>query len=855
MKANDIALTGKGVAHFEDSLKEALQGAGLSPVKGVFSFAGQPCRFDIEGRKRGKKHGWFIGYSEGEDAWGVFGDWQSGYQQSWCSRSRQSMSTEERTRLDERMQQAKAAAEAERKRMAEAAAVKAQQLWNRGAPVRADHPYITTKGIHPVGALQLRDMLLVPLHRAGKLVSMQCIGTDGRKTFLTGGETKGAALVLGTLKDAERVILCEGWATGCTLHEATGFPVVVAFNAGNLLPVAERLAKSLQGGNESLVLVCGDNDHATEGNPGKTAAEKAAAALFPRARAFVPMFTAEQITAFQQSHNGKVPTDFNDLHQLAGLSAVLTVLDESDAETENVADKNSHSLAGGLIANLHDKNIENNNPLQMPDNTPRPEDEDAYIRYLAGLKPLAYGRIRKGAAEALGGVPVSLLDKLVSAAQKELADTEGGAGGEVLFDEVEPWPAEVDGAALLDSTYFLLQRYVIADRETLRAATLWAALTWFTEYATVLPLAVITAPEKGCGKSTLLQALAKLSPRPLYASNITPAALFRAVEAWRPTLLIDEADTFARDNEELRGVLNAGHTRDTARVVRVVEVGGELQPRVFSVWGAKALAGIGGLQDTVMSRAVILTMRRKLSGEKAENLRHADHEAFHAIKRQFARWSDDMGELFSETRPELAGLNNRAADNWEPLLALADLAGGDWPKQARQAALKLTGSEEEAPSLNEELLKDIQAAFENRHTDKLWTADLLEALYADEEAPWLTYNRGKPFTARQLSKRLADFGIKPKSIRSGPMTKKGYELEQFGDAFARYLLETGNLSGTPAQPNNHDGYSVPDSSFESVDNHLSGTRKSLSDMDCAGVPDRTPPTDEMREEEEDAEYF
>ena len=318
MKPNEIAFAGKGSAHFDGSLRDALQGAGLAPVKAAFTFDGQPCRFDIEGRKRGKKHGWFIGYADGDDAWGVFGDWQSGYQQSWCSRTRQSLSAEELTRLDERMQQAQAAAAAERQRMAQAAAAKAAQLWEKGAPVRADHPYIAAKGIHPVGALQLRDMLLIPLRRAGALLSMQCIGTDGRKTFLTGGETKGAALVLGTLKDAGQILLCEGWATGCTLHEATGLPVVVAFNAGNLLPVAERLVQTLA----VPVLVCGDNDQATEGNPGKACAEKAAAALFPHGRAVLPSFTAEQIAQYQQTHDGKAPTDFNDLHQLQGLEAV-----------------------------------------------------------------------------------------------------------------------------------------------------------------------------------------------------------------------------------------------------------------------------------------------------------------------------------------------------------------------------------------------------------------------------------------------------------------------------------------------------------------------------------------------------
>lgn len=443
--------------------------------------------------------------------------------------------------------------------------------------------------------------------------------------------------------------------------------------------------------------------------------------------------------------------------------------------------------------------------LVLPDATaaqaaiPDASDEDAYIRYLASLKPLEYGRKRKAAAEALGGVPLSILDKLVNAAAKELAGDLGegkGAGGCLVFDEVELWPVPVDGASLLEDAYQLLARYVIANKETLRAAALWSALTWFADFATVLPLAVVTAPEKNCGKSTLLNALAKLACRPLYASNITPAALFRSVEKWQPTLLIDEADTFTKDNEELRGVLNAGHTRDQATVIRVVEVGGELEPRAFNVWGPKAMAGIGNMPETIMSRAIVLTMRRKTKNERADNLRHCDHAAFIDVKRRLARWADDNGATFADMRPALDGLHNRTADNWEPLLALADLAGGDWPKRARHAAIKLTGSDEEAPSLNQELLGDIRAVFDRLKVERVHSADLLAELCSDEESAWATYNRGKPVSARQLSKRLAEFGIAPKQIKIKFENRNGYELAQFADAFTRYLASPTDLSST-----------------------------------------------------------
>ena len=816
----------------EMALLDALRAAGLTPVKPVLSFDGKVCRFDIEGRKRGKKHGWFVGGSDGADAWGSFGDWANGYQQTWSLRNRQALDADERAKLDARMAESRADAEAERERMAAATAERATKLWAKGRPVDATHGYLKAKGIIPYGALQIWGMLLIPLRIGNKLTSLQTISQDGTKTFMTGGKTKGASVLLGQLKGAATVLLCEGWATGCTLHQATGFPVVVAFNAGNMSLIAERLHKALDA--SVSVLVCGDNDAS---DTGQQAANKAVAALFPRGSAIIPTFDDEQRQRHLQA-TSKEPSDFNDLHQLAGLDAVtacLAIAEPTDEESPGATSETP------------------------PSAEPTPTDEDAYLRHLAGLKPLAYARVRKAAAEALGNIPVGILDKLVNAERKELKanDEEGGAGGCILFDEVEPWPVDVDGAAVLDAAFALLRQYVITDKETLRAAALWASMTWFTEYATVLPLAVITAPEKNCGKSTLLNALAKLSCRPLSASNITPAALFRAVEAWRPTLMIDEADTFAKDNEELRGVLNAGHTRDTATVVRVVEIGGELQPRAFSVWGAKALAGIGGLPDTIMSRAVVLTMRRKQPGERADVLRHADFEAFHVVKRQFARWADDMGETFAAARPDVGGLSNRAADNWEPLLALADLAGGDWPKWARLSANKLTGGEEEAPSINEELLRDIRAAFDRRKTAKLWTTDLLQELCADDEAPWATFNfrQNKPISARQLSKRLSEFDIKPKDIKERFEVRKGYRLEDFTDAFARYLDVGGSVSATALPANNGGAFRVADSDLEPVDKTLSATSKPAPNKAGSGVADRTPLTGQQEDDGDEYEVF
>jgi putative DNA primase/helicase len=229
----------------------------------------------------------------------------------------QAPTAEERAKLDAERAAALAEAQAIETEQRQAAKSKAAGLWEKAHPVSADHPYLQAKGIHPKGAAQLRDMLLIPIKVGGELVNLQIISADGSKRFLTGGQVKGASLVLGQLKGADTVLVCEGWATGCSLHQATGVPVVVTFNAGNLPVVAENLTKALQP--EVRVLVCGDADASLTG---QNAASDAADRLSPRGQSVIPAFTPEQGEKYQQQHDGKSPSDFNDLHQLAGVEAV-----------------------------------------------------------------------------------------------------------------------------------------------------------------------------------------------------------------------------------------------------------------------------------------------------------------------------------------------------------------------------------------------------------------------------------------------------------------------------------------------------------------------------------------------------
>jgi putative DNA primase/helicase len=313
-----------------------------------------------------------------------------------------------------------------------------------------------------------------------------------------------------------------------------------------------------------------------------------------------------------------------------------------------------------------------------------------------------------------------------------------------------------------------------------------------------------------CGKSQLLTVLGKLSRRPVVASNISPPALFRVIDLWQPTLMIDEADAFMRENEELRGVINSGHKRDSAYVIRCE--GEDFTPKQFSTWGAKAIAGIGHLADTLMDRSIILDLRRKMPHENVERLRYAEPGLFPTLAAKLCRWTDDNREAVRRARPDLSKqLNDRSQDNWEPLLSIADVAGGVWRELAPRVAVAISGQgNEDGLTVGAELLSGIREVFETKRVERISTSELIEALCSDDERPWVTFNRGRPISPRQMAKRLKSYGVASKTMRIGYGNCKGYELSQFLDAFSRYLPSPPSASVTASQASSQAGLSVAD---------------------------------------------
>lgn len=370
----------------------------------------------------------------------------------------------------------------------------------------------------------------------------------------------------------------------------------------------------------------------------------------------------------------------------------------------------------------------------------------------------------------------------------------------LLKAQSEPAPSPtqnsgIDPGQVLDEVTCTLLKYVVMDREQADAAALWITMTWFIQVIEVAPLALITAPEKACGKSQLLTLFGYLVARPLPAANSSTSFIFRVIEKNCPTLLIDEADTFLKENGELKGIINAGHTRQNAFVGRTEATAkGGFEAKRFNVWCPKAFAGIGiekVLPPATISRSIVITLRRKMAHEKVARLRHADRSLFEPLAAKLAKFAKGYAEQIRNARPALPdALSDRAQDNWEALLAIAECAGPEWVARATAAALKLSKSEDDAVSAGNELLRDIQDIFLARKDTKISTAELIEALVSNPDAPWNAYNRGRPLTPRQLAKMLAsyDIKIKSKTVRLGPyLTPKGYELAQFTDAFGRYL--------------------------------------------------------------------
>jgi hypothetical protein len=412
------------------------------------------------------------------------------------------------------------------------------------------------------------------------------------------------------------------------------------------------------------------------------------------------------------------------------------------------------------------------------------------------------------------------------------------AGPQVVYeaDQAEIKIAASDGAEILNRTFRFIGRFVALTEKQARVVTLWTAHTHAVTAADCTPYLDINSPEKQSGKTRLLEVVETLVDKPWLTGRVTAAVLIRKTDAVKPTLLLDESDAaFGAEKEyaeALRGVLNTGYRRG-GQASCCIGQGANTDFKDFSTFCPKAIAGIGKLPDTVADRSIPIRLKRARRGivEKFRR-REIDQEASE-IKSLLAAWCEANLERLRAARPKIPDtLSDRQADCCEPLLAIAELAGGDWPEAAREAVI---GEGQADDSISVKLLLDIKSILEPRDehkkplpkVERIASCDLAKSLGEMEERPWVEWGKAqKPITPPQIARLLGKYGISPTTMRLPDERRlKGYQHQDFTEAWELYL-----------PPDSPQSPSTPDSNRDTVttrDNiEESGVFRSVTPSPC-----------------------
>ena len=354
-------------------------------------------------------------------------------------------------------------------------------------------------------------------------------------------------------------------------------------------------------------------------------------------------------------------------------------------------------------------------------------------------------------------------------------------------------------AAAIDDVRAFITDYVVVTPEQADACALWAVHTHCIDAFDITPYLSVESAEKRSGKSLLLEVIGAVVHKPWATVRPSEAVLYRQIEKVRPTLILDEIDTIwnprARNEEEgLRALLNAGFKRRNSTVPRCT--GPSMKVRNFATFCPKALGGIGSPPDTVADRSIPIRMERKRAGETVKRWRWRDVEPVaDAVREAVAGAVSALGALLEESRPELPEqLSDRAADAWEPLFAIADLAGVDWGARSRYAALTLMTERVEEPPIGARLLSDLRLVFNGQ--TRIATKDLLSLLHEIDDAPWAEWKQGKPLTPHALARMLKEYKINPHN--EGGF--RGYFADDFTDAWSRYTPSPQSAQSAPSAP-------------------------------------------------------
>jgi hypothetical protein len=407
-------------------------------------------------------------------------------------------------------------------------------------------------------------------------------------------------------------------------------------------------------------------------------------------------------------------------------------------------------------------------------------DEDE-IERLSRLDSLSYERARQGVSKQLS-IRLSKLDELVEEARLKRESEPTAAEVE---EASEPWPYPVDTAALLTDIEKIFQRHVFMTEPQRVAVALWALATHVFEAFPVFPRLCLTSPLPESGKTTTIDVLTPLVARPESSISVSAAALAHTTDQVKPTWLLDEYDTFAPGHSELTAILNSGHKRGG---VRRRMYNGEM--RSFHTFSPAAIALIGRLTHALETRCIVIKLKRKPMSERLERFQG---EGLIDIHRRAARFALDNATTLARVEPAMPEtIGNRAADNWRPLLAIADGAGGTWPHRARWAAEMLAIQQADDPQATGVLLlKDVRRVLGTR--PRITTKALVIELRSLDGGLWQEWRDSKGLTEIRLAELLAPFEVRPTTIhtgkrRGGKVPKaKGYRAADFAAAFDSYL--------------------------------------------------------------------
>ena len=739
-------------AHIVPSFRDAIARAGLTPPEDIIA-DGRLHRFASNGRADDDA-GYYVLHT-GDIPSGKFGCFRTGVKGRWRFDVRRQLTADElQARIKAQLEDRKRRQE-DREFERVASAAMADDAWAKAYPAKPDHPYLLAKKIKPHHARQWAGRLVVPLWDGETLQSVQYIDATGEKRMLRKARVESLFTSFGKVEgDAPIVCLTEGFATAATVFEVTRWPTFAAMSATNLPLAAKRIRQLFPG---VQMIVCADDDQHEDGRPNIGIQKAAEAARAVCGEVAIPDFADAR---------GDGDKDFNDLAARRGADVAKTIIRAAAKVFES-----------------------------------RASDMRAEIERLATLSLIEREQQRKTLAKRFG-VRASVVDAALAGIVGTTDKTSGGKGRPVAFRTVEPWAEPVNGAELFEGITAQIHKYVVLSRHGAAAVALWITQTYLMDVARIATRLLVSAPEKGCGKTRLVEVADRLVHKSMSVSNVTAASLFRSIEAWAPTLLIDEFDSFGRDDNDLRNIVNSGHTRAGAFVLRTE--GDAHEPQLFSTWAPIAIAMIGLPKGTILDRSITIRLQRKTRGESVAKMRHGqDDEPFKVLRQKLARFCLDRNAELKLARPAIPDeLTDRQQDNWELMLAIADTAGGEWPKRARDAAIYLSGQPLDADSMGTQLLADVRAAFCRADTDRMTSEGIIAALIADPTSTWNTFPKDKPITQPLLAKMLRRFDVVPTTIRGdgdargwgykrGVDDKRRQEGEQrltpLEDAFSRYL--------------------------------------------------------------------